>query len=149
MELFDFTSFSAWTFLNFLARCAPINYFCPIDTSHHGLRESFDEQMYALNETLDAQTHMVHSHSEGISDLKETSGKLWNKIDEDISSHNDRLTLLEDALTGKNEDSNEKFDQLQCLINHHGESVSQLSNQVQQLTGEFRGVLQTVDDQVY
>ena len=104
--------------------------------------------MYALNETLDAQTHMVHSHSEGISDLKETSGKLWNKIDEDISSHNERLTHLEDALTGKNADSNEKFDQLQCLINHHGESVSQLSNQVQQLTGEFRGVLQTVDDQV-
>ena len=91
---------------------------------------------------------MVQSHSESISDLKETSGKLWQKLDEDISNHVARLTNLEDSLLGKNEDSNEKFTQLQTLINHHGESVSQLANQVQQLTGEFRGVLQTVDDQV-
>ena len=64
------------------------------------------------------------------------------------NSHAARLANLEDALMGKNEDSNEKFDQLTTLINHHGESVGQLANQVQQLTGEFRGVLQTVDDQV-
>lgn len=82
------------------------------------------------------------------SDLKETTGKLWQKLGEDITNHDDRLTNLEDALLGRNQDSNEKFDQLQVLINNHGESVSQLANQVQSLTEEFRGVLQTVDDQV-
>ena len=43
--------------------CSQLN---QLEVSHNDLRISFDEQMYALNETLDAQTHMVTSHGESI-----------------------------------------------------------------------------------
>ena len=104
--------------------------------------------MTSINEAVEAQTGLIKMHDLNINELQTETKKSNENIQQSLQSLEDRVKGLEEGLASKTSEWLGQIDQISSVITGHDEAIGQLSNQLDRLSLEFRGVLQTVDDQV-
>ena len=111
-------------------------------------RASVLEQMTSINEAVEAQTGLIKMHDLSINELQSETKNSTQTITESLRNLEEKVTAVDSDLASKADDLGLKFDQITSVVNGHEEGIGELSSKLETLSMEFRGVLQTVDDQV-
>ena len=107
------------------------------------------EQMTSINEAVEAQTGLIKMHDLSINELQSETKSSAACITQSLKNLEDKVTRVESDLAGKADDLSFKFGQITNVVNGHEEALGAVSSKLESLSMEFRGVLQTVDDQVW
>ena len=119
-----------------------------LEAEHGSLRASVLEQMTSINEAVEAQTGLIKMHDQAINELKTDTSTSAEAIKTSLETLQANLTSVETDLTSRGDEWKIRFDQMASMVSQHDGAVGQMSSQLEKLNLEFRGVLQTVDDQV-
>ena len=104
--------------------------------------------MTSINEAVEAQTGLIKMHDLSINELQSETKSSAACITQSLKNLEDKVTRVESDLAGKADDLSFKFGQITNVVNGHEEALGAVSSKLESLSMEFRGVLQTVDDQV-
>ena len=83
-----------------------------------------------------------------INQLSDETRTLNENFDRNIERLDEKLVTVDSGLTERVNDLFTRLDQMTTLVQEHDVISKRLSSQLETLNHEFRGVLQTVDDQV-
>ena len=119
-----------------------------METENVTLRASVLEQMTSINESVEAQTGLIKLHDMSINQLSDETRTLNENFDRNIERLDEKLVTVDSGLTERVNDLFTRLDQMTTLVQEHDVISKRLSSQLETLNHEFRGVLQTVDDQV-
>ena len=120
-----------------------------LEAENVALRESVLEQMTSINESVEAQTGLLKLHDLSINQISEETKSINEKLDGHVERLDEKLTSIDSGLTERVNDLFTRLDQMTTLVQEHDAVSKRLTAQLETLNHEFRGVLQTVDDQVF
>lgn len=119
-----------------------------LEAEHSNLRASMLEQMTSINEAVEAQTGLIKMHDQFINELQSVAKTSAETNQRSFQQMDDQVTSIQADLADKSETWRGQFENMSEMVNGHDVTVGQICCKLDKLNMEFRGVLQTVDDQV-
>lgn len=119
-----------------------------LEAEHANLRASILEQMTSINEAVEAQTGVIKMHDSQIKDANFEAKRMEEETKNSFQNLGGKVTEVTEDLEAKSLLWKGQFEHLSSVVMNHDSTVNCMNGKLDQLSMEFRGVLQTVDDQV-
>ncbi len=119
-----------------------------LESEYSNLRASVLEQMTSINEAVEAQTGLLKMHDLNINELQSETKTFSSQTQESFQNLQEKFAKLQTDLDVKAETLRAQFERISGSVTNHEENITCNAARLDKLSMEFRGILQTVDDQV-